>query len=275
MSPPIMPYTLSPHIAPLEIHDGRVVYPSGFSKRRKVAICGAGGARQMPWDDPTFECWSLNNFWNTSRDREGRIAASRWWEQHQIFANHSGPSPQDENDMAWIRECPVPLYTTEPFPDNPRATVWPIDAMARKYRDYFVCTFAMQICQVLEDGFEELHVFGLDLLNGTKREATFEAACVAYWLGLAEGRGVRVVLGPYEGLRRQLGKRSWDAFGALWKQERPDVNLMFAAECPTGRMRPDEQLLLRHPFRYGHDYHEESNWVRGHVARWDERPVAI
>lgn len=237
-SPDIRPYVLSPHVAPLEVSGGVVRYRDGAERRRKVAICGAGGTKLMPWDDPSYECWALNNFWNAARDGRGRLAASRWWEMHQVTPDmtglHAGQPIQDANDMRWIRTCPVPLYTTEPVPENPLAVVWPIADFAARYRDYFACTFAMQIAQAIHEGFETLMVCGLSLLRGTQREATLEAACVAYWLGLAEGKGMRLEL------------------------------------------RPEHDLLLWHPYQYGHDYWREADWVKNaYLARWDERPQAI
>lgn len=240
-SPDIQPYIVSPNIAPLEIRDGVVVYSPGGVRRRKVAICGSSGARQMPWDDPEFECWGINNFWNTARDSSGRLAASRWWEMHQINPDADGPEYgvpiQDKNDMAWIRQCPVPLYTVEPFPENKNAVVWPIEMMAGLFRDYFTCTFAMQIAQVLYEGFEELHVYGLELLWGTKREATVESSCVNWWLGLAEGRGVKLVIPP--------------------------------------NIDGEEQWLLTHPYRYGFDYWLERRYIEQYSKRWDHLPTAI
>jgi hypothetical protein len=192
----------------------------------------------MPVEDPTFECWFLNNFYNCARDSANRIAASRWWEQHQITPDPSGPERgrviQDSNDMRWIRECPVPLYTTEAYPQNPHVVIWPVDQMARRYRDYFACTFAMQVCQAIDEGFEELHVFGLSLLMGTQRETTVESSCLNWWLGLAEGRGMRVVVDP------EL-----------------------------------DPMLLRHPHRYGHEYWAERRWVERYLDVWDKRPRAV
>lgn len=255
-SPAITPYVLSPNVADLIVVGGRVAYRDESQRRRKVAICGAGGQRQMPWDDPTYECWSINNFYNSSRDSSGRYAASRHWEQHQVFPDragrHAGQVIQDANDIAWLRECPVPIYTTEPFPENPRAVVYPLQAYVdRGYRDYFCCTFAYQILQAHVEGFEELLVCGLELLLGTKREATFEAACVAYWLGFVEGRGMRVTLAP--------AAREWATFGP---------------GHPSCKVE-SRQLLLYHPYRYGHQYWDEADFVKSLVERWNDRPTAI
>lgn len=252
-SPEIRPYTLSPTVADLVVADGVVRYRDERLRRRRVAICGSPGLRMMPWDDPTVECWAINNFWNVARDAHGRLAASRWWEQHQITPDVSGPHAgqpiQDANDMRWIDECPVPIYTTEPWPANPRAVAWPVDDYVRRgYRDYFACTFAMQIATAIDERFEEIVVCGLELLMGTKREMTVESSCVSYWLGLAEGRGIRVTLA-----RKANG---------LWGDG-------------FGRIASDEQLLLKHPYRYGHEYWLEADLVKHYVGRFDEVPAAV
>lgn len=240
-SPDIHPYTCSPLNVGYRVTRGRLERTSAEPPRRKVAICGSAGVRDLPFEDPQFELWGMNNFWNTMRDRHGRLRADRWWEMHQIYPDTTGPdcgrSIQDANDMRWIRECLVPLYTTQPFPENPRALIWPIGDFAARYRDYFTCTFAMQIVQAYDEGFEELHVYGLELLLGTKREATVESSCVNYWLGFVEGRGMKVVLAP----------------------------------ASDG----DPQLILAHPFRYGHDYWLERRWVEEYTQRWDYLPTAI
>lgn len=252
MSPEIKPYDgLSPHRRNVHVSGRVVVTPE---PRDVVAICGAGGAAYMPWDDPSVECWAMNNLWNWARDSKNRLAASRWWEQHQIFPDsagaHSGVSIQDPNDMRWIETCPVPLYTTEFYESNPNAVVWPVQYFANKYRNYFACTFAMQIIQAFDEGFKELRVYGLELLLGTQREATIESSCVNYWLGFVEGRGMEVHL-----------------------VDRPSSLAVDVSQL--GRIRPTEQFLLTHPYYYGHEYWKERNWVERYVDTIAGRPVAV
>lgn len=155
--------------------------------RRKAAIIGCGPSRfDAPWDDPSWECWGLNRVL-TMHDSEGRFRADRWFELHVLEA-------QSEADMRWIRECPVPLYMIERFPGIPNAVRFPIERAIAAGRDWFTCTFAMQIAFALAEGFEEIGLFGVDLDLGTPRERIFERMCVAWWLGLAAGRGVKVTL---------------------------------------------------------------------------------
>jgi hypothetical protein len=187
MSKPVRPFALSAYNARSSVVDGQVVVTP---RRRKVAFGGAGESLQrIPWCDTAWEVWGINNFWNAMRDPDDHLRADRWFELHPPT-----PGIQDEHDMHWLRTCPVPIYTTEPFPDNPNAVVFPVDDLAKRYRDYFSCTFAYQIALALAEGFEEIALHGLQLAYGTQREATVERACVDWWLGYAEGLGVRVTI---------------------------------------------------------------------------------
>ena len=194
-------------------------------------------------DSDEWVLFSLNNFWGSSVDSEKRLRADIWWEFHQIHPDIIGPENgrqiQDRYDMEWIRTCPVPIYTVEPFPENPNAVVWPVEYYVDRCggRRYIACTFAAQLMTLFVEGFTEIAVYGLELLNGTKREATIEASCVAYWLGYLEGKGVRIRVGT--------------------------------------RVDGESQLLLTHPYVYGVEYWRERRWVEGYVASFDYRPVAV
>ena len=203
LSKPVKPLTLSPHNAKSEIVDGRVVITP---RRSRVVISGAGKSlRQIPWHDESWEIWGINNFWNAMRDDAGRLRADRWFELHPPT-----PGIQDPYDMNWLRECPLPIYTTEPFADNPNAVLFPVDRLAATFRDYFSCTFAYQIALAVDEGFREIAVHGLELAYGTQREATVERACVDWWLGFAEGRGIKITIPPDDHVVRHWWRYGFD-----------------------------------------------------------------
>lgn len=192
MSKPVRPYELSPYNSQHHVRDGTLV--PATPRRTKVAITGAGKSlRELPWSSAEWEIWGINNFWNAMRDERDRLRACRWFELHPPTSLSDG-GPQDPDDMIWLRSCPVPIYTTHPFPENPNAIEFPVDVLAAQYRDYFSCTFAYQIALALSEGFQEIAVHGLELVYGTQREATVERACVDWWLGFAEGQGVKITI---------------------------------------------------------------------------------
>ena len=167
--------------------DGEIrVSRPGLEKR--VALIGAMPSRRhAPLDDPRWEVWSLNRI--LPIDRHGRLRSDRWFELHPWTA-------QDEHDIAWLHENPVPCYTLDTWPWVTNSVRFPLEQVQAAFpkRSYYTCTFAFQIALALLEGVQEIGLWGVDLPLGSPREQTVERACVEYWLGLAEGRGVTITL---------------------------------------------------------------------------------
>ncbi len=56
---------------------------------------------------------------------------------------------------------------------------------------------AYQVALALVMGYTTIGVWGMELWQGTARERLAECRCLEYWLGVAKGMGVRVVLPAY------------------------------------------------------------------------------
>lgn len=151
---------------------------------RKAAIIGAGpGRKNAPWTDPTWCVWALNEIYQPRFDRH--------FELHPM-------SVQNDRELAWLAGCPTPCYVLDltEWDDGaiPHPVQFPLDRIrAAGFRDYFTCTFALELALAIHDGFSEIGLWGVELFLGTARERTVERACVEYWIGVAEGRGVKVV----------------------------------------------------------------------------------
>lgn len=218
---------LSPHNARMDIVDAasaKVIMAVGEPPRRKVAIVGAGlGKQEAPYDDPEWEVWALNvcGAW----DAQGRLRADRWFEMHEMHA-------QSEDDWAWIRKCPVPLYVVpQAFAGPglvhrcvgqdrvleavPNAVRYPLEVVEELAGPYWACTFAYQIALALWEGAAtDIGLYGVELAWGTERERTVEWANTSWWAGYAEGRGVRIHLPAASMLGRHLAR-----YGVEYDQE--------------------------------------------------------
>ena len=125
--------------------------------------------------------WGLNEI--------AQKRATAWHELHPAAV-------QSARDLAWLRQCPTPCYVLDLAEWDgliPRPVQFPLDRIkAAGFRPYFTCTFAMQIALAILGGFEEIGLWGVSLHLGTPRERLLERACVDYWIGFAEGRGITV-----------------------------------------------------------------------------------
>lgn len=164
--------------------------------RKKVAILGAGCARfSAPAEDATWEIWTCNCL--VLADSKGRVRADRWFELHPLDV-------QTEKELAFMRACPVRLYTVEDYRAQgfPMSVRYPLEHVieATGGQDYFSCTFAYQLAFAYAESFREIGLYGVCLPFGTRREQTVERACVEWWLGWLEGKGVRLHLMAEDGL---------------------------------------------------------------------------
>jgi hypothetical protein len=158
----------------------------------KVAIVGMApsGDGIIPWRDPDWEIWGLNDLYllyhgdgpNDPKPFTG------WWELHGDTPLTRDRRPAGHFDV--IKAMNIPVYYLHGDPPTPNAVKVDVDALAKQGRDYFACTFAYQIAKAMEMGATEIALFGTPL--ATNREVVVERPCVAYWLGLAEGRGIKV-----------------------------------------------------------------------------------
>lgn len=157
--------------------------------RKKVCLFGwADTSRHLaPYDDPGFE------YWGTS-DQYGHMKKiDRMFEIHDAAAiRNYKPRGGQPDHVAELNRIGCPVYVIEPMPDLEHATEYPLDAIIDQYGGYFVCSSAYMLALAIYEGFEEIHLYGIDM--AVTSEYFFQRPCVEYWIGIARGKGIKVVL---------------------------------------------------------------------------------
>lgn len=150
---------------------------------RKIAILGAGPSRRYaPWDDPTWECWGLGRFW------QWMPRWNLWFEMHQLSASSA-------DEVRALRETvKVPIYMPRHYPSIPLSRRFPLERVSAGHEKLFTCTFCYELALAIYLRVDQIGLYGVDLdLDGdTPREHTVERMGVAYWVGVAQGRGIPV-----------------------------------------------------------------------------------
>lgn len=167
-----------------------------------------------PWGDRSWAIWSLNRGYIFAR------RANRWFDMHSPTIRgwaHRRPG----HHLRWLQSFPGPVYLHEEDPEIPNSVRFPLEEVAADvgaglyrlfplkgevaeraawpYRvedareePYFDSSIAYMIALAIHEGFREIMLAGIDL--NTQSEYVWQRSGVSWLLGVAMGRGIRVLL---------------------------------------------------------------------------------
>lgn len=181
-----------------------------FGNRKKVAIVGFCNPHRewAPYDNPDFEIWGLN------RGYIFMPRADRWFEMHgrHIFTLQDR---RPGNHVDYLHNFPGPIYMHQSEPEVPNSIALPLEELANMLGPWFWRVFqpdrygamttkstedepylsssiAFEIALAIYEGFEEIHLFGIDL--NTDSEYAWQKPGVEFLIGFAGGRGQKVFI---------------------------------------------------------------------------------
>jgi hypothetical protein len=109
-----------------------------------------------------------------------RSATKKWW---------------DTSYHRWLQQSHIPIMMQERYPDVPASIKYPFGTMITEFpRGYMTNTVAYMIALALMEGVTHIGIYGADYTGDA--EYFRQRGCCEYWLGVAEGRGVQIVLPP-------------------------------------------------------------------------------
>lgn len=159
---------------------------------RKIAILGgAHTIRFAPFEDWSWELWSHAS----CRDR-CRRAPDLLFDLHppELWRNPRKKN-WDPGYYEWIKRNHIPIYMQDRYKDVPASMKYPFEQMITEFpRGYMTNQVAYMIALALMEGVTHLGLFGCEY--STESEYGPQRGSAEYWLGVAEGRGVRVLLPP-------------------------------------------------------------------------------
>jgi hypothetical protein len=165
---------------------------AGMGRLRKVAcLGGAKTIQSTPWHDPTWEIWShcsCRHMCKREPDLLFDLHPPDLWRDPK-------KKTWDPRYHKWLATNRTPIMMQAVYPDAPSSIRYPFETMVTEFpRGYMTNTLAYMIALALMEGVTHLGVFGCDYKTGS--EYGPQRGSAEYWLGIAEGRGVRVLLPP-------------------------------------------------------------------------------
>lgn len=205
---------------------------------KKVAIIGfADSWKLAPWDDPTVEIWSLNEFHKYAPRWD------RWFEQHDgetigITARNLDEGEQKRH-LEWLKAQPAgkPIYMQAEFCNGqfPAAVEYPLKQMIDTFGRYFTSTIGYMLALAIDEGYEWIGLYGVDLASDV--EYPGQRPNTEYLVGIARGKGITVEIAKTSALLRS---------SHLYGYEKPpqDNKLLTAMKGHRGNLekRRDEAI---------------------------------
>ncbi len=173
--------------------------------RDRIAVVGfCNDSREwVPYEDQQLVVAGLN------RGYIFQQRADAWFDMHgpAIYLN---AQRRPGNHLGWLQQFPGPVYSHRPIEGVPNSVEYPLEAVAQTiagnvYRvnakgvqksaadePYLTSSIAQEIALAIHEGYKEIQLFGIDL--NTDSEYAWQKPGVEYMLGVAAGRGIKVVL---------------------------------------------------------------------------------
>lgn len=164
---------------------------------RTVQILGKAPNAVMAAARSGVERWGCNDL--PARLDEGwRFTAwDRWFDRHtQAHIRKHRPEA-----WAWYRaqDGRRPIYTLDVEPEIPGSVRYPIEPVAAAFRwggqdeEFFTSSIDYMLALAILEGFERIEVYGVDMWAAA-HERNVQRNGAHYWIGLARGRGIDVVI---------------------------------------------------------------------------------
>lgn len=159
-----------------------------------VAIVGSHPLTRKKMDFTRTDCdiWAMNEA--VSNGTIPRADAT--FQMHDPIIWRNPENRNDKNYHRWIRREDIPpVYMQEDYPDVPRAVQYPLDGVLEMTKNfnchrYITSSPAYAIALAIYFGYKRIELYGVEMETNT--EYAYQRAGVAYWIGVAVGKGIEV-----------------------------------------------------------------------------------
>lgn len=198
-----------------------VVVSAPYTER--LLILG-GGPTAKGWPKPGWEgeVWSANFLRGEpprgeTNGNQPPLATTRLFQLHP-------PEILLDNELAHFLHSPVPVYTLkDESARSPQSVVYPFGRVAASVGPGpRASSFDYMLTLAITEGFTDITLVGVDLQHGTPRERLAEHVSIAYWIGVARGKGATVnnqgsiLRFPYRYGYDFQSERTWGQRMAFW-----------------------------------------------------------
>jgi hypothetical protein len=176
---------------------------------RTVAIVGSHPKTRdyAPFGNPNKDIWVFNEVLGLGKVPRADAV-------YQMHAEPIWKNPTNRNDpnhYQWLQKTNVPVYMLDRYAEVPASVKYPLKNLCYSLLNlfrrsdgqqirYFTSSVAYAIAQAIYKGYQRIELYGVEMETNT--EYTYQRDGVYFWIGVAIGRGIEVVLHEESGLFR-------------------------------------------------------------------------
>jgi hypothetical protein len=123
---------------------------------------------------------------------------------HQPVIWRSKTNRNDPHHYDWLKSGKTPaIIMLDKYEDVPQSEAYPLDeVLALSPRRYFTSSVSYAIALGIYRGYKQIEVFGVEMETNT--EYLHQREGVAYWIGVADGKGIELIFHSGTMLRAPL-----------------------------------------------------------------------
>lgn len=195
-------------------------YYEDMKKRDKLVFTGyAPGREKLNYYDEDFDIWGMNDLWNFSPPTQ---RWDGWFDIHDLSVQKNN-ARTGEKHIEWLsHQKDFPILTLKEVDWVPASVAFPLQEIKDFFAEqlqldntelaaYLTSTPSYMMALAIMLGYTEVHVFGINLLG--KDEYEYQRPCFEYWVGIARGRGIKVVFPPESTIARANFTYGYDTHG--------------------------------------------------------------
>lgn len=183
---------------------------------KSVIILGMGATMVKCKYDT--EVWGVNKVYRMARKLDKLF----------ITDGRKQPDRSDSWNFDELNGLNIPIVSLHRFPEIKRLTVYPYTKIIERFdglgKEFFTNSICYMMAYALYKGYEKISLYGIDM--ATALEYQLERGGIEYWIGRAEGMGVKVentkdsmlckpAMGIPYGRKLAVNMREIDPFGLL------------------------------------------------------------
>lgn len=187
--------------------------------RRKVAAVGfAEGHRdKAPFDSDEWEIWGLNQLHKAMPEVQ---RWDRWFEIHDL-SMYDEDTPDNIAHKKWLMSFPGVVYLRPQDMGRypiPNAQAYPVEAVTDAFGRYFTNSISYMLALAIMLEPDTIGLWGVDMAqdNLFNAEYSHQRPSCEYFLGVAAGAGIEVVLATGSDLLRASHMYGLESPGPVW-----------------------------------------------------------